>query len=420
MLRRNPKLTKLVTYFVITLALFASRADATSTPIQSKTCMEMLLAMQELYANPTIQLAYREIPDKAVEYVDDIPTARGRLHEIKRISWGWSTSHRTNKYDPQGNPQWPIYLFGQHAAQNLGFQEQGVMNDRMTIPSLEFLNATLDLVNKNLPPDFQVQLKFRPAQDTKMALTLYLNEFRDRGAIPMGQVRTDVEVAIHDLSFHFPSIILPNQVLQRSRDLTKKIVEFSEGLEAAFKGSRHEKIAKTLKTKIFFTWVRYLDEGTAMVMQSLYQIIQLPRGEINDQRIREIFTNPILVLLGRANVFAFDTIEVGNSGATYEGFFRTSSPYLGLTKVIQEAAGALTLLLRSENGTETERQNILAYQELMATDTYRQFEKDFLMRWAKEDPNFKINDLPSLADLCKHMQLKRTKIIEALEKLPAP
>lgn len=407
-------------YFIVLIALFLSlRAIADD---ENLACDKVLASMNATYGDETIDLHYEGLgrDRKTVEFVGNEVTSNGLLHLIRKIGVGWSTSYRTTPYDPQGNPQWPIYLLGKKAAKVLGFSMKDIdgqgSSSFMTLPSLEYLKQIISNVNRLLPTQYQIHLNFYPDEPSPKKLTRYLQRYADSESLPMGDAQANVEIAIHDLSFHLLSMIIPNEVTAESRKIMRKILDFGDQLMVRFAKTPHQSAAAKLKTHFRLMAVKYIDEASSTTIDSLRRIAELPPRMRTPDEITRIFTEPLMLLLGHAEAHTMSLLWPPSFAEGHgEEFFRETSNYSGFVSIFQDAIGE-SRLLRSD------QQDAAVYAELQAfagTLEFRQFQAEFSAQWERSNPDFKTNRLPTLVELCLSMHKKRQAIIDALEALSA-
>lgn len=130
-----------------------------------------------------------------------------RLRKItERISW--LSTYSPHNYDPQGDPTWGFSTLGYELARSMGYRyERG---GTLIVPTAETLNQHIERFNIFLGAKKIAPIPIRFYAQPKTSLILFIREWARRQSLPVAGGQGNH--TIHDISYHYPGIMLPPEV----------------------------------------------------------------------------------------------------------------------------------------------------------------------------------------------------------------
>lgn len=172
-------------------------------------------SVEEIRANAKVQNLPRNFDGKAVSLRSRsiLKTKNGEtfleVEVVGQKSGRRSAFSAHNGRDTlRGNVEWNFEVFGDQLMARLGFYRDG---SRYLIPDAQTANRRLDLLNKALKAEDRTLMRFYPSEDLVGDLA-YIDGFRNY-RLPRAAKQ---DVAFHDHTFHFGSILLPKAVFDHA------------------------------------------------------------------------------------------------------------------------------------------------------------------------------------------------------------
>jgi len=147
----------------------------------------------------------------------------GHLLKIVRVEPQWYSRFASIKsgIDPQGDPRWPIFLFGEELARFLGFE---LIDDRsMWLPDITELNGALEKLSNTLG-DKSLTLRFYA--QTKPFANEYASRFANDFQLPIADPNVNLNHFIHDYAYHVAAILVPESFFDSGRLLFRQSNSF--------------------------------------------------------------------------------------------------------------------------------------------------------------------------------------------------
>ena len=396
------------------------------------TCLELLRKIEAAHSDRAVDMVRRSGQNVSVQFRNEIlPTDYGPLYVLHQPMGLWNSEARTNPFQPQGNPQWALYIFGRTAAAVLGFRILNNEGTTMTVPSVEYLNNILNLLQNT--SDFEgVGIRFYQElpEDRPNAYRIYIRNFGNSRALPITKIETEPTSAVHDLSYHLPAITLPNDLLDRSGKYAQILLRFSEDLSREFSGTPNEETARLAARAMRFTESLLLDTGSGILTQTIVESLrdsERPATGLDgifrrltgstDEEIHQFhfsksgYEQVIFSLLGNVDFSQgqFLLPITLNRDRRYRNFTFEKA----LSKMIDHLGRGV-----GENALgilPAEKTNLRHFR---ASREFLDFTSRFFEHQISDSRlQFRENPLPSLSDLCMKITRKRLAIIGGLEKM---
>ncbi len=141
------------------------------------------------------------------------------LIPAKKTGEYWFSKYKMEDNDIQGDLRSVRVMFGPQLSYYLGYRM--IAPDTLTIPRVRDLMANIKLLNHDLLEQGvePISLSFYEIQNEVVSSYAFLKRFGEEKAYPIGR---DQHVGLHDHSYHVPSLIVPNQLL----DVAARTVKF--------------------------------------------------------------------------------------------------------------------------------------------------------------------------------------------------
>ena len=143
----------------------------------------------------------------------------------------WSSGHSPQPNAKLGGIFWFPLIGGPKVARFFGFEK--VSETRAIVPDVYEVSGAIRELNEALggkPGRETIGVSFYPTSpDEVTSGRAFLERFADHGELPMA---TGGGVALHDLSYHLATIFIPNRMIEHSRLVTQRLLEFMKYAEA--------------------------------------------------------------------------------------------------------------------------------------------------------------------------------------------
>lgn len=182
---------------------------------------------------------------------------------IQRIGPTWASMYTPLKPNYAGDPRWNAVILSPDSSYYFGFRK--LSENAVTAPTADYANAKIDLINLKMPDKYKIKIKFRETGDDPIARRTYLNDFLVHNRLPLAQKG---HYFIHDISYHFSSILLPESVILKTKkrirlildlDLqAKKLLKQKQLSKQAYEAVREELLRRVVMLDTasgFFGWV---------------------------------------------------------------------------------------------------------------------------------------------------------------------
>ncbi len=167
----------------------------------------------------------------------------GEIYLVERrrigaVTFPWMSTHTTMGYDPQASPMFILMLLGGdhnspgRLASILGYNRRQ-SHDQVILPSQPRLNAGIEYLNRYLPDELRVRIRFY--EQKRADIDLYLRRFASQAELPVASPHLQNERQIeprtgkvgqflhaptaanhymHDVNLHAGAILLPPRLLE--------------------------------------------------------------------------------------------------------------------------------------------------------------------------------------------------------------
>ncbi|MFK8137590.1 MAG: hypothetical protein AB8E15_04435 [Bdellovibrionales bacterium] len=394
------KLSTILLAFGICMEVVAS----TSGPICSAEYQESLDPIRTKYSTATNETTVRA--------VTNLVNREGQeLLKLERVGATWISRHADMRFDYQGDPRWPLVIFGESAAKVFGVELMSP--DIMTIPMPGTISRNIEIVNERLNRAGHESIPVKFVADNLEARPLrgYLDYIRD-SKIPFS---TGGVHLVHDVSYHMASILVPPRYMK----VAKKRVEFTTGFldyiradqSSPFKGQ--EKFAFKY---VMDTLVRGLDDGlastTPMMIRSKYgrssevelngkKVSVMGDGPFNAEQFSRLVARSLVI--GRLGYKYFRHDKLPEGEGVYYKFNYESKQSLSLQNLTLDIVGQL--LFRHFKHEKLE------YSEAQVREQVLKWMKDYVTD-RKDD----LHQIDLLAALSSSSGVKLSR--ESLHRLP--
>lgn len=133
----------------------------------------------------------------------------------------WGSDYRTTPNAIEGSPMLFWRAYGEQIARFFGYELLDENNLR--IPRARFVNQQAQELNAQLDPEYQITLRFYETHNEPQTPAQYLQRFVDSCEMP---IASEGSVAIHDTSYHFGAIFLPDIALAASLSQAELLLKF--------------------------------------------------------------------------------------------------------------------------------------------------------------------------------------------------
>ncbi len=184
----------------------------------------------------------------------------------------WNSHYRpdAHPYSPQGDPRWPIALFGRKLAAQMGFRIHRSLTRRsytLRAPGAEKFGRLVRLMNQNLIREHLEPITVLPvaADYVTNAQLLQLAISRD-GPILMKVPYDDHNPSLtpHEEAYHLGVVVYPKRLVKRAVEVTKITHDFAELLS-----QRDPELGSTVGKQIETNRALWLDAGQGNVAMLL-------------------------------------------------------------------------------------------------------------------------------------------------------
>lgn len=121
----------------------------------------------------------------------------------------WRSLYAQRDFDPQGDPRWPLFFLGEDLGQVFGFDGSG---RDFYAPTPETLNARIEAFNRYLKKRRIEPIPIRFYLQPRPKIEGFLRNWYRHTALPVA-AGNDTHT-MHDISFHFSSVLLPIQIVR--------------------------------------------------------------------------------------------------------------------------------------------------------------------------------------------------------------
>lgn len=235
----------------------------------------------------------------SVEVEQRIQDEAGRsLFIFKKIGEHWWSTYTPAPNNYQGDPRWFPILIGGKAAAYFGFKK--IDDTRMTAPTADTLNHSIQNLNvvlsqKNQEP---IEMRFHESGTEVEEGVDFLRSFATKTSLPVAR---DGHYAVHDISYHSLSILLPKEILDGVKKRSEIFLRLMEKVENDTKIDPIVKkiLRKTIRDSIE-QLVRNIDYGTGnigfiLAMEKANQHNQFKQPyqayDLSETVIRHLVTN---------------------------------------------------------------------------------------------------------------------------------
>lgn len=148
------------------------------------------------------------------------PQFNAPLVLIQKTGQTWASMYTPLKPNYAGDPRWNSAILGSTGSYYFGFRK--LSDSSITAPSADYANAKIDLINLKLDEKFQIHIKFRETGEDPLSSRSYLNDFLIHNRLPLAQKG---HYFIHDISYHFSSILLPENIIKNTKKRIRLILD---------------------------------------------------------------------------------------------------------------------------------------------------------------------------------------------------
>lgn len=229
--------------------------------------------------------------EKSVKFVRRIKEG---LLEIRLIGpqWGSTYNYSSEGFNNQGDPRYPLYLFGEELSRKMGIKaiKNPDGSKSLLFPNAKKIKLFLKIVNarlieKGLDPITYLPTKFGYASAKEM---IELSQRRNQNFIMHFPFEdNDANLTPHEIAYHLGQIVFPKKVLERASSVTERTLQFISLLESKrfMLGSLVDKITeKLLKERSL-----ELDFGTANTMVQIAYLIKTS----NSKKLKDLETEAV-------------------------------------------------------------------------------------------------------------------------------
>lgn len=153
---------------------------------------------------------------------------KGKLREIqKKDGLPWRSLHSTAGYAYQGDPRNFVMIFGRRVAHFFGFRYLDDLT--MTIPDAVEMTRAIQIINNRLRElgEPEISITFYES-DSIMDNLEHAIEYSRNRRLPLA---TNDNEALHDISYHAASILIPPQILERHGNFITRAIDFINFLQ---------------------------------------------------------------------------------------------------------------------------------------------------------------------------------------------
>ncbi len=215
--------------------------------------------------------------------------------EIRLIGdqWGSSYNYSSEGFNNQGDPRFPIYLFGEELSKRMGIKAIKNLDGSKSLffPNAKKIKLFLKVVNaklieKGLDPITYLPTKFGYANTKEMIVLSQRKNSNFKLHFPFED--NDENLTPHEIAYHLGQIVFPKDVMVRASAVTERTLQFISLLES--KKSIFGNLVDRISEKLLKERALELDFGTGNTMVYVAYIIKQSKTKKLKDQTKEDFS----------------------------------------------------------------------------------------------------------------------------------